>query len=492
MMYMDEVFGFFPPVGRAALARSPMLTLDEAGAGATAWGACSRRRTRGPGLQGVGKHRHVVPGSVADRAGQAARARRSRGRVHGPGVGFRPPSCGRAAVRAVEPRVPVAQRSRARARAVPHALGHVLPSRPPHARAHREAHGRAPSARRVRAPRCRGADRGEPRSRARSRRGARGDAGDRRTAGASRWNRAALPAPAPSAGRGRDPGLSARVVRSGRAALRAGACRGRRMEAGGGDRAAAEEAGHQPLGRSGARLLEEIPELDDQPDERARFADLPSVAAKLTSYKRWTSKLKSELYQQKPLQLWTCRDPKATSKPGETERDFAATVRQLWREERDQKLAKLESKYAPKLVSMENKIRTAEQRVEREKDQRKQKGLDTVVSIGSTISAHCSVAGRSRRPRSVGRSVVRPDRQGEWRRGTGQGVPGRGPGSAARSRAGLSAGARRGARPLPHARARAEPQGRGSAQVRPGDRLRVSALDTVAIDADGIATSLGE
>lgn len=140
-----------------------------------------------------------------------------------------------------------------------------------------------------------------------------------------------------------------------------------------------------PWDDRGARLLDQAPDLDDRPDERGRFADLPAVAAKLTSYKRWTSKLKTELYQQKPLEMWTCRDPKATSKVGETEREFAATVRQLWREERDRELAKLEGRYAPKLASMENKIRTAQQRVERERDQRKQKGLDTVVSIGSTI-----------------------------------------------------------------------------------------------------------
>ena len=82
LLYMDEVFGYLPPVANPP-SKLPLLTLLKQarafGVGAGAGDAESRRSR----LQGAVEHRHLVPRQAADRARQGARARRPRRRVVG-------------------------------------------------------------------------------------------------------------------------------------------------------------------------------------------------------------------------------------------------------------------------------------------------------------------------------------------------------------------------------------------------------------------------
>jgi len=140
-----------------------------------------------------------------------------------------------------------------------------------------------------------------------------------------------------------------------------------------------------PWDDKGAAVLESAPTTVARPDPRGGFTALPSVAAKAKSYKTWQTRLKSALYKQCPLELWTCKKPKATGRPGQERSEFAADLRQLWREARDVALGKLEKSYQPKLQRLAGRIRTAQDKVEREKSQRSQQGFQTAVSVGATI-----------------------------------------------------------------------------------------------------------
>ncbi len=62
ILYMDEVFGYFPPTANPPSKR-PMLTLLEASAGVSAWAACWRRRTRSTSTTRAS--RTPAPGSSA-------------------------------------------------------------------------------------------------------------------------------------------------------------------------------------------------------------------------------------------------------------------------------------------------------------------------------------------------------------------------------------------------------------------------------------------
>jgi hypothetical protein len=135
-----------------------------------------------------------------------------------------------------------------------------------------------------------------------------------------------------------------------------------------------------------ARLLEDgAPEIEDEPEVDARFASLPAAAADPKTYVRWAKMLKSHLYREHPLNLWRCRELKKISNPGEVEGDFRVRLRQLLHERRDLEIEKLRKRFAPKLTRIQERIRRAETRVAKEQDQYQQQKMQTAVSIGATV-----------------------------------------------------------------------------------------------------------
>ena len=102
---------------------------------------------------------------------------------------------------------------------------------------------------------------------------------------------------------------------------------------------------------SNAESLNDEPELDPEPPSSARFTPLPAAMSKSRSYAAWATSLKNHLYRNHTLSLFRCRAPKATSTPGESERDFRVRVSQQAREARDVAVEALREKYAKKLAA---------------------------------------------------------------------------------------------------------------------------------------------
>jgi hypothetical protein len=76
---------------------------------------------------------------------------------------------------------------------------------------------------------------------------------------------------------------------------------------------------------------------------------------------------------------------KAASKAGESEGDFRARLTLAAREKRDDAVAGLRKKWAAKLLQLQDQIRRAEEKREREKAQLTQSRLQTAVNVGTTI-----------------------------------------------------------------------------------------------------------
>src|SRR5262249_15057794 len=74
------------------------------------------------------------------------------------------------------------------------------------------------------------------------------------------------------------------------------------------------------------------------------------------------------------------------SKPGESERDFRVRLQHAAREERDAQAERLRAQFGPKLAALEERIRKAEQAVDRERAQSHASMWGTVASTGSTIA----------------------------------------------------------------------------------------------------------
>src|SRR5262245_14506413 len=155
-------------------------------------------------------------------------------------------------------------------------------------------------------------------------------------------------------------------------------------------------------------------ELESEPADAARFATPPAAATKSKSYPGWKKTLTDQIYRSQKLDVFYAADLDQYSTPGESERDFRVRLQQSAREERDAQAAKLRAQFGPKVAALEERIRKAEQAVERERSQSRTSMWGTIASVGSTIAG--AFLGRKRisastigkattAARGVGRSV---------------------------------------------------------------------------------------
>ncbi|HMP75208.1 MAG TPA: DUF87 domain-containing protein [Kiritimatiellia bacterium] len=125
--------------------------------------------------------------------------------------------------------------------------------------------------------------------------------------------------------------------------------------------------------------------LDRQPMSGASFGAVPAAATRKQSANHWQKTLEAHLYQHVTLDLFVCPALKMTSRPDEPAGDFTARVGQALREKRDEEVGKLKAKYATRLQTLTDRIRRAEEKVAREKAQAGQQKLSTALGLGATI-----------------------------------------------------------------------------------------------------------
>ena len=119
--------------------------------------------------------------------------------------------------------------------------------------------------------------------------------------------------------------------------------------------------------------------------DEVEFSELPSEALEVKNYSHWSRDLRDWLYRNEKLEIMTCPELKLEMFPGESERDFRIRVQMAAREKRDELIEKLRKKYDKKIQSLENKIQRAEFALEREKEQAKQQKVQTAISLGTTL-----------------------------------------------------------------------------------------------------------
>lgn len=136
--------------------------------------------------------------------------------------------------------------------------------------------------------------------------------------------------------------------------------------------------GAQPVGIS-------LADLEQTPTEQAGYADLPSSAGKTKSYSTWQKDFAAWVYRNQKLELVRSPSLAVASNPGESERDFRIRLQQMARERRDEAVERLRQKYAPKFTALEERKRRAEQAVEREQEQAKSSKFQTAISFGATL-----------------------------------------------------------------------------------------------------------
>jgi hypothetical protein len=134
-----------------------------------------------------------------------------------------------------------------------------------------------------------------------------------------------------------------------------------------------------------AEVAVALADLESSPAEGAQFGSVPSTASKAKSYEAWSKDLSNWLFRTQKVDLLKSPSTKEISKPGESERDFRVRLQQVGREQRDKQSEGLRQKYAPKIASLQDRIRRAEQMVERQQVESRSSQVQAAISVGATI-----------------------------------------------------------------------------------------------------------
>jgi hypothetical protein len=86
-----------------------------------------------------------------------------------------------------------------------------------------------------------------------------------------------------------------------------------------------------------------------------------------------------------PLRLLHHEALRATQRPGEEEGAFRVRLRDLAHERRDLALSRLRARWTPRLERLRERVRRAEDRLEREQEQYRGQTVQTAISVGATV-----------------------------------------------------------------------------------------------------------
>ncbi|MGE0580806.1 MAG: ATP-binding protein [Steroidobacteraceae bacterium] len=143
-----------------------------------------------------------------------------------------------------------------------------------------------------------------------------------------------------------------------------------------------------PIAEDGAAWAEATPgdsTLADQPEVDAGFATLPAAALRARSYDAWGKALAARLYETSRCEVFECKPLDLASNPDESEGDFRARLAHAARERRDVAVEKVRDSFATKRTALADRLRRAEERVGRERDDLSERRTQTAVSIGSAV-----------------------------------------------------------------------------------------------------------
>ncbi|HUP00814.1 MAG TPA: ATP-binding protein [Gemmatimonadota bacterium] len=158
-------------------------------------------------------------------------------------------------------------------------------------------------------------------------------------------------------------------------------------------------------------------DLESRPLEGAGFVDPPGGVGDRRSIARWTKSFSDWVYRSQELIVLKSPTLEEYSGPGEGEREFRIRLQQVARERRDAAADTLRARYEKRIASAERRLSTASAAVEREAGQARHEKLQTTISLGATVlgSLFGGKIGRSTigRATTAARGVGRSMRQAE-------------------------------------------------------------------------------
>ena len=139
---------------------------------------------------------------------------------------------------------------------------------------------------------------------------------------------------------------------------------------------------------SEAQLLDlSLKDISKQAPDNAQFDSYPQPAANSKNYDLWTKSLNQFIRTSVGLKLMYSPKLKLLSQVNEDEREFKIRLQHAAHEARDEAIDVLKKKYATRINTLEDRLRRAQQAVEKQSALSNQKKMDAFVSAGTAIFA---------------------------------------------------------------------------------------------------------
>ncbi len=122
-----------------------------------------------------------------------------------------------------------------------------------------------------------------------------------------------------------------------------------------------------------------------EPPAGARFTELAAAALRARSYERASRDLAAALYQTSVERVMKHAATQLVSVAGESERDFRVRIQHALAEQRDAGVENLRNRYGTRLAALDQRIRTAEQRLATQEGQYQDQRVRTAASVGSSV-----------------------------------------------------------------------------------------------------------
>jgi len=152
-----------------------------------------------------------------------------------------------------------------------------------------------------------------------------------------------------------------------------------------------------------------ISDLQKTPLDSVLYAGLPSAALKAKNYTIWQTDFANWLFKTQKLELLRSQNLNTSSMIGETDRDFRIRLQQIAREKRDEEVNILRQKYTQKYAKIDERLRRAEMDVQEHEAQIRDQKYQTAISLGTTLLGgflgRRTLGGVRTTSRDMGRSI---------------------------------------------------------------------------------------
>jgi hypothetical protein len=128
-----------------------------------------------------------------------------------------------------------------------------------------------------------------------------------------------------------------------------------------------------------------LEDLDRKPASGAAFATLPAIMQSAPSYRTWGGGFADWAFRTQALEVFQSAAHRLTSDPGESEDDFRRRLQDVAGAKQQGAIEALQKRYALQKATYEERVMKAQQTKDKEAEQSRGRKMQTAISLGSTV-----------------------------------------------------------------------------------------------------------